>query len=194
MKLVGSSMSPYVRRLRLFLEGKAFEFINLNIYSPEGREALARYTPAMKIPVLVDGEQTIYDSRAIHRYLVSTHFPETPMSWHQENLLSLIDAANDSYVILLLSKRSGIDTDADMLIANLQKERIERTLQLLEKSVASGELADWNYPAMCLFCLLDWISFRELEDLSRYAALNTFHQQHLTSPGVNDSDPRLVDA
>ncbi len=194
MKLVGSSMSPYVRRLRLFLEGKAFEFINLNIYSPEGREALASYTPAMKIPVLVDGEQTIYDSRAIHRYLVSTHFPETPMNWHQENLLSLIDAANDSYVILLLSKRSGIDTDADMLIANLQKERIERTLQLLEQSVADGDFADWHYPAMCLFCLLDWISFRELEDLSRYTALHSFHQQHLTSPGVSNSDPRLVDA
>ena len=39
MKLIGSGMSPYARRIRLFLEGQDYEFINLNIYSPEGREA-----------------------------------------------------------------------------------------------------------------------------------------------------------
>ena len=100
MKLIGSGMSPYVRRIRLFLEGQDYEFINLNIYSPEGREALASYTPAMKVPVLIDAEQKVYDSRAIHRYLTQKQTAK-PLSWDQENLLTLIDAANDSFVILL---------------------------------------------------------------------------------------------
>ena len=32
MKLYGSTTSPYVRRIRLFLSGKDYEFINMDIF------------------------------------------------------------------------------------------------------------------------------------------------------------------
>ncbi len=199
MKLIGSGMSPYVRRIRLFLEGQKllegqdYDFINLNIYSPQGRAELATYTPAMKIPVLIDAEQKVYDSRVIHRYL-SEKQQNSPLSWNQENLLSLIDAANDSFVILLLSARSNIDTHADALIINLQKERIERTLPLLEQAVADGEVSAWDYPAICLFCLLDWVHFRELHNLDQFPNLSRFLSVKATEPGVEASNPRSIDS
>ncbi|WP_293268289.1 glutathione S-transferase family protein [Neptunomonas sp.] len=189
MKLIGSGMSPYARRIRLFLDGKDYEFINLNIYTPEGREALATYTPAMKIPVLIDDGQKIYDSRAIHRYLARKH-EEKSISWDQENLLTLIDAANDSFVILLMAARSNIDTDADALIINLQKERIERTMPLLEKAMAEGQFSSWDYPSICLFCLLDWVHFRELCDLSLYPKLSAFRVAQSTKTVIEESNPR----
>ncbi|MGY8871533.1 MAG: glutathione S-transferase family protein [Pseudomonadales bacterium] len=189
MKLIGSGMSPYARRIRLFLEGQDYEFINLNIYSPEGREALATYTPAMKVPVLIDAEQKIYDSRAIHRYLTEKQTAK-PLSWDQENLLTLIDAANDSFVILLMAARSNIDTEADALILNLQKERIERTMPLLEQAIIDGHLSEWGYPSICLFCLLDWVSFRELCDLSVYPHLSSFLSEKSAYPAVEASNPR----
>ncbi|WP_372738587.1 glutathione S-transferase family protein [Neptunomonas sp.] len=197
MKLIGSGMSPYVRRIRLFLEsrelleGQDYDFINLNIYSPEGRAELASYTPAMKIPVLVDQEQKIYDSRLIHRYLNEKQ-RNVPLSWNQENLLTLIDAANDSFVILLLSTRSNIDTNADSLIINLQKERIERTMQLLEDSVENGEISGWDYPAICLFCLLDWVNFRDLLNLAPFPHLSSFHGARVNEAGVEASNPRNI--
>lgn len=189
MKLIGSGMSPYVRRIRLFLEGQDYNFINLNIYTPEGREALASYTPAMKVPVLIDAEQKIYDSRTIHRYLADKQ-SEKQLNWDQENLLTLIDAANDSFVILLMSARSNIDTEADALILNLQKERIERTMPLLEQAIADGNFSMWDYPSICLFCLLDWISFRELCDLSVYPQLSSFLADKSTNTAIQASNPR----
>lgn len=40
MQLFGSTTSPFVRRLRLYLNDRQYEFINLDIFSNEGREIL----------------------------------------------------------------------------------------------------------------------------------------------------------
>jgi len=50
MQLIGSTTSPYVRRIRLLLDDQPYEFINLNIYG-EGRDELRRTNPTLKIPV-----------------------------------------------------------------------------------------------------------------------------------------------
>jgi len=190
MKLIGSSTSPYVRRLRLWQEASAWEFVDLNIFTPEGRDELRRYTPAMKVPVLVDAEQTIYDSRVIFRYV--TQKQQLPvLSWQQENQLTLVDAAGDSFVTLLLLKRSGVAEEAQM-ISGLQQERIGQTLQLLEQMVAEGQFAQWDYPAICLYTMLDWVIFRELYDFSELPQLKQFHQQHQAEARVAETDPRLA--
>ncbi len=44
MKLIGSTTSPYVRRIRLLLNDEPYEFINLDIYG-EGRDELRRTNP-----------------------------------------------------------------------------------------------------------------------------------------------------
>ena len=101
MKLIGSTTSPYVRRIRLLLDDSDYEFVNLDIYC-QGRDELRRNNPALKIPMLIDDNQEVYDSRVIARYL-SEKQGMVPLTWDQENQLTLIDAANDSAVILLLS-------------------------------------------------------------------------------------------
>lgn len=190
MKLVGSTTSPYVRRTRLWLAGEDYEFINLNIFDPEERKVLESYNPAMKVPMLLDGDQPIFDSRVIFRYLNSKSQRET-LSWNEENLLTLIDNANDSLVTLLLSGRSGFDVTPDKLIIKLQHDRINNTFAELEHAVKDGQFAQWNYSAICLFCLLDWTLFRSLQDLSPYPALSEFHQAMLSKPMVAETDPRL---
>lgn len=189
MKLIGSAMSPYVRRLRLWLEGEDYAFVSLDIYSEAGREALKRYTPTMKIPALVDDGQTLFDSRVIYRYLNARLQRET-LSWDDENRLTLIDAVNDSLVSLLLLKRSGLDIDQGLLFLNLQKERIGQTLTMLEQQVSEGVFDGWRYPEICLFCLLDWADFRELLPLADYPQLQAFHRRQLSRPSVQATDPR----
>lgn len=189
MKLIGSTPSPYVRRLRLWLEGEDYEFIDLNIYSPEGREILKTYTPAMKIPMLADGDQKIFDSRMIYRYL-NDKLGRENLSLEQENNITLTDSVLDAFIIILLSNRSGLDSSQDAMIYNLQRERVALTLPVLEEKVKAGEFDQWHYPAICLFSTLDWITCRELFDFSDFPALEAFRQQHLSRTIATDTDPR----
>ncbi|OZB14654.1 MAG: glutathione S-transferase, partial [Marinobacter sp. 34-60-7] len=103
---------------------------------------------------------------------------------------TLIDGANDSAVTLLLSKRSGIDVDQDLLFYNLQRERIMTTLRTLAAMVDAGEFAHWNYPAIALYCAVDWLDFRGLVDFSGVESLLAFRDANQAQPGVAETDPR----
>lgn len=188
MKLIGSTTSPYVRRIRLLLADTPYEFVNLDIYG-EGRDELRRNNPALKIPMLVDGEQEVYDSRVIARYLAGK-LGLPALSWDQENQLTLIDAANDSCVILLLSKRSGLDIEQDAMFYNIQRERIMTTLRTLAAMVDDGQFRQWHYPSICLFSMVDWLDFRSLVDFQDIESLKTFRDQWLGQAMVAETDPR----
>jgi glutathione S-transferase len=188
MKLIGSSTSPYVRRIRLLLTGTDYDFVNLDIYG-EGRDLLRQSNPTLKIPVLQNDGQELYDSRVIAQYLLARQ-NQPALDWQQHNQLTLIDGANDSAVTLLLSKRSGIDVDQDLLFYNLQRERIMTTLRTLAAMVDAGDFAQWSYPAIALYCAVDWLDFRGLVDFSGVESLLTFRDVNRTRPGVAETDPR----
>lgn len=188
MKLIGSSTSPYVRRIRLLLAGQDYDFVNLDIYG-EGRDLLRKTNPTLKIPVLQDNGQELFDSRVIAQYLLAKQ-NHPALDWNQHNQLTLIDGANDSAVTLLLSKRSGIDVDQDLLFYNLQRERIMTTLHTLAAMVNAGEFAQWNYPAIALYCAVDWLDFRDLVDFSGVESLLAFRDANRAQPGVAETDPR----
>ncbi|WP_215397748.1 glutathione S-transferase family protein [Rheinheimera oceanensis] len=190
MKLYGSQTSPYVRRIRLLLATTAHEFINLNIFTGEGRQTLAAINPALRIPMLDDAGQVIFDSGVIYRYLAAK-LGIAPLSWYQENQLTVINAVNDSLVMLLQCSRSGFDTNDDKLFFNLQRERVATSLYVLEQQAANNEFANWDYVAMALYSLVDWTLFRELLEFDYYPALQAFVAQNKTQPMIKDSDPRL---
>jgi glutathione S-transferase len=191
MKLYGSQTSPYVRRIRLLLAATPHEFINLNIFAGTDRETLAAINPALRIPMLDDNGQLIFDSGVIYRYL-APKLGLAPLSWYQENQLTVINAVNDSLVMLLQCSRSGFDTNDDKLFFNLQRERVATSLFVLEQQAANGEFANWDYVAMALYSLTDWTLFRELMELDDYPALLAFTAQNNRRPMIADSDPRLA--
>lgn len=190
MKLYGSQTSPYVRRIRMLLADVAHDFVNMNIFAGNDRELLAAKNPTLRIPMLEDNDQMIFDSGVIYRYLTAK-LNLKPLSWYQENQLSVINAVNDSLVMLLQCTRSGMDTSEDKLFFNLQRERVATSLYVLELQAENGEFANWDYPAMALFCLVDWTLFRELIELDDYPALLKFVKDNASQAGVSASDPRL---
>ena len=192
MKLIGSTTSPFVRRIRLYLlqlNVTDVELVNLDIFASEDRQLLTDNNPAQKVPALVDGELCIYDSRVIFRYL-SQKYRQSAPTWPQENLLTLIDAASDSLVSLLLLKRSGLDISEDKFFFNLQHDRIEQVFSVLAKSVSDGGFENWGYPAICLYCLLDWTEFRQIYDFSSFAELVEFQRVSANYEGIAKTDPR----
>ncbi|WP_206483384.1 glutathione S-transferase family protein [Thalassotalea sp. G2M2-11] len=190
MKLLGSTTSPFVRRIRIYLAGKDYQFVNLDIFAEQDRTVLTENNPAQKVPALLDDDQCIYDSRVIFRYLAQK-YQAAPLTWHQENLLTLIDSVNDSLVALLLLKRSDIDTMQEGLFFNLQRERVTKVFEVLDDEVAKGAFNQWHYPAICLWCLLDWAEFRQLAQWQHLPNLSQFFQQHASKTILAETDPRL---
>lgn len=188
MKLLGSGTSPYVRRIRLLLGDSRYEFASMDIYGAD-RDELRRQNPALKIPMLIDGDQAIYDSRVIARYL-SAKMNLEPLNWDQENQLTLIDAVNDSGVTLALSKRSGLDIDQDAMFYKLQHERIDRAMDALSELAQEGAFSAWNYPSICVYCLVDWMQLRNLFDFSAHPSLLDVCARFRDQPMVAETDPR----
>lgn len=189
MKLLGSTTSPYVRRIRILLDEEPYEFVDLDIYGAD-RDEIRRNNPALKIPVLENEGQEIYDSRIIARYISASQGCD-PLTWDQQNQLTLIDGANDSAVSLQLSKRSGLNVDAPgVMFFDLQRERIMTTLRTLAAQIEDGQFEEWNYPAICLYCLVDWLDFRDLVDFTGVESLVAFRDSRKTKPWVAETDPR----
>lgn len=190
MKLYGSQTSPYVRRIRLLLGAQPIEFINWQIFAEHDRQKLLAVNPTLKIPMLEHNGQTLFDSAVIFRYLAK-QLDIPALSWYQENQLTVINAVNDSLVSLFLCQRSGLDTNEDRLFFNIQKERIMASLFVLEQQAANQEFAKWNYVAMALFSLVDWVLFRDLLELDDYPALLAFWQDNQQQQSISETDPRL---
>jgi glutathione S-transferase len=193
LKLYGSTTSPYVRRLRIWLANTEHEFVNLQIFVEQDRHVLATKNPTMKIPMLEDGTdetaQIIFDSRIIYRYLTDK-FDDPLLSWEQENQLTIIDSANDSLVQMFILSNSDIQADEEKLFFKLQKERVNAVLVHLNQMVVNQQFTSWNYPAICLYCLIDWIEFRNLHNMQGFTNLLAFHDDNSQRIEVTATDPR----
>ncbi|UTA47760.1 glutathione S-transferase family protein [Simiduia sp. 21SJ11W-1] len=189
MKLYGSNTSPYVRRLRIWLAERDYEYINMNIFAGEDRKLLKAKNPTLKIPMIEDDGRIIFDSNTIYRYLTEKY--ATPaLNWDQENQLTLVNAASDSLIQLLLCERSNLDTHSDVMFFKLQRERLAGLFGELDKQVAKGQFDEWNYATIGLYCLIDWVEFRALHEMQSFGALLEFHNHHAATPLVQATDPR----
>ena len=159
--LYGSKTSPFVRRIRVLLENTAYDFKEMNIFEGQDAIDLNKINPINQIPVLVDGDNTIWDSRVIFNYLNSIHSFQK-MSWKDENMLTAIDGAMSSAVSLLMLKRSGINTQEPYMYIVRQKDRIESILDFLRPYIAQEALEKWTFQTISLYCFLDWALYRDL--------------------------------
>lgn len=64
------SLRPW---LALKVLGLDFEEKSIPLYGPGSGEAILKFSPAGKVPVLIDGAHTIWDSLAILEYLAEKH-------------------------------------------------------------------------------------------------------------------------
>jgi glutathione S-transferase len=70
MKLIGSSSSPYVRKVRITMAEKKldYQYVTDNVWSAESR--VSESNPLGKVPCLVmEGAEALFDSRVIVEYL-----------------------------------------------------------------------------------------------------------------------------
>lgn len=162
--LIGSQTSPFVRRIRMLMEDVTYDFRELNIFETEDALTLNKINPVNQIPVLLSGEQPIWDSRQIFNY-INLHHKLHNMDWNDENTLTAIEGAMNSGVTLLLMKRSGMNTQEPFMFVNRQKERIDSVLTYMKPYMENEGLKEWNFITMTLYSFLDWLIFRNIVSL-----------------------------
>ena len=78
MKIIGSFVSPYVRKVLACLELKGLDYEVDPITPFFGNDEFERLSPLRRIPVLIDGDLVLTDSSVICAYLDEA-YPEPPL-------------------------------------------------------------------------------------------------------------------
>jgi glutathione S-transferase len=175
MKLYGTTTSPYVRRVRV-VAAEVGEPVDLSDTAPEiGQAQLREMSPIRKVPVAVVGERTLFDSRVIIAWLVTTrgHGGLEPARdrWRDANLLSAIEAALDSAIQTFYLKRDGIEAPA---FVQRQFDRIDAICGWLAGQLAPGRESfdrGFGLAELTLVCALDWMDFRKAYPTERAEGL-----------------------
>ena len=190
MILYGSTTSPYVRRIRLMLQGVDYEFQRTQVFQEEYREDFAKINPIMKVPALIDGDTTLFDSNVIAEHL-HKKLDKPFLSITQKNVLATINGVLDSLVQVMILSREGISAEQAPTYVSLQEERAQLCFAYLEHLLEAGEFSEWDFLSISLYTTLDWIAFRQMSDWSVYPNLNTFYARHHQRKDVIQTDPRV---
>lgn len=178
--LIGSTTSPYVRKLRIFMHYNQipFEFKSINYLTPEDGKFLKELNPINKIPVLLIDQKPLFDSRMIYQYLnreLVAKGRATSDTVEDENALSEIDGFLETSVNLFSLRRAGIDIkNSGNVYIDKQVARLDLILKSLIPWTKTAKAQSWNYHTMSLYSALEWGNFREMIILAEYPELRTF--------------------
>ena len=102
LTVVGSYISPYVRKVLAVLEYKGLPYAIDPIVPFFGDERFARLSPARRVPVLLDGELALADSTVICEYLQDKH--PTPALWPDDTVARARARALEEYADSVLGE------------------------------------------------------------------------------------------
>jgi glutathione S-transferase len=198
--LIGSKYSPFVRRVRLLLASTPYEFRVLDLMGPEGQQAIRVHSPIRRIPILLTAQGTIYDSRVIDQWIEKNiYHRDSVVDPCRENYLTLIDEVTDAGVFLLQNQRFELNPSEDHRMLKNARERVNDILAYLEqqeeRSELQGHSANWSTVAQWLYCLTDWLQFRNIvpaEQWTSFPSLLKKQKALKDHPWVQETDPRLI--
>lgn len=169
MKLIGSLTSPYVRKARIVLAEKKFDY-DFVLDSPWTTDTrVPQHNPLGKVPVLLlDDDSALYDSRVIVEYLdnVTPNNRLIPASGRERITVkrweALADGVLDAAVTALLEGRRP-DGERSAAWIDRQKGKVAAGLRSLAEDL--GEQAWCHGTAFSLAdiatgCALGYLAFR----------------------------------
>lgn len=189
LTLIGSYTSPFVRKIRLLLwNDKTVKFEPLNYFEEAGNKHLSSISPFNQLPILMDGDQPIYETRVMFNYIAKKQNLK-PLTMDEENILSAIDAIISSGVNLFSLRKGGINIDDESnYFLVRQKQRIPTLLKHISPWAAEQQPErDWNYLTMSMVSLVYWIEFREVHSLKDFPELTAFRDRFSKCPGVEET-------
>jgi glutathione S-transferase len=200
MKLIGSTSSPYVRKVRIVLADKKLdcEFVREDVWSSDSM--IQKHNPLGKVPCLiVDDKESLYDSRVLTEYLdtlspVSRLIPQSGRERaYVKCLEALCDGTNDALIAVRLERqRPAEQQSADWVnrqLGKVQASLIELSHKLGEQSLFAG--VNYSLADISAGCLLGYLDFRfpEIDWRGAHPNLATFYKKMMARQGFIDTMP-----
>jgi glutathione S-transferase len=161
MKIFGTTTSPFVRRVRVVATEVGEAVDRIDTASDAGQQALREVTPIRKVPVAVVDGRTLFDSRVIIDWLVTTRGwgdlapPRDP--WREQNQLNAIDAALDAVIQLFYLRRDGVPIEG----SPYETRQLERADAIFAWLAGQLSTERFGLPELALVSALDWMDFRK---------------------------------
>lgn len=174
MKLIGSPMSPYVRKVRVYIleTGTACDFQSVDAWAPKAE--LLAMAPLGKVPVLVrDDDSVLFESNLVLEYLDRLQPPaqrllpvEGEARWDVLRWQTLTHGLIDSVVVRVLESRRD-EAQRSAIIPKREEGRIARVLDALEAGIAGRQWIASDHLStadVVLGVALQYIDFRDPHD------------------------------
>jgi glutathione S-transferase len=178
MKLYGTTTSPFVRRVRVVAAEVGEEIERIDTATDAGQAQLREVSPIRKVPVaLVDG-RTLFDSRVIIEWLVTTRGwgdmtpPRDP--WRTQNLVTAIDDALESVIQTFYLRRDDNVEWTASKFGTRQMERADSIFAWLGTQLAADGASfggGFGIAELSLIAALEWMDFRKTYPTDRAGAL-----------------------
>ena len=198
-KLSFSPASPYVRKVRMaaFKAGmdKKLELITAN--TQDEKDDIRNLNPLGKIPIVTkpDGS-SLFDSRVIIDHFNRVGGGLIPDNGDDRDTVltraALVEGLIDASLLIVYSDRYAGDETPSKVWADLQKGKIDRTLDFLE-----NDLTNWTNPIgfdlanIGLVTALGYLTFREVRDWKTNRPKMQEWYQNIGSnlPGFDETKP-----
>jgi len=181
--LIGSTASPFVRRIRLLLKNTGFEFRQINVMSKEGQEELSKYGRTRRVPMYIDNEKVIFDSP-----IIASHILEREFDLEEKLFMKEVDEATDAGLILFQLNAFELDKNRENNFTKNIEGRLVRILEFLDSEVEKLE-DTFGLKQVWLYTTLDWFKFRDVQDWSKYKNLVNFYNKFTTREDVVKTAP-----
>jgi glutathione S-transferase len=205
MKLYGSITSPFVRRVRYLCHelGQSFELVDS--LTEMGQSAMREKNPIWKVPCAEIDGLVIWDSHTIIDYLTEKYGSTRPdgllttgadnpnglrkptgvEKWRERNLVTAADGCVESAINVFYLRKDGVAVENVAYLVK-QRARVESILTWLK-----SQLMGYYFTAdpkiglseLTLYCILDWLRFREMYPVNDDGVLRAFMEFHGTGPG-----------
>jgi len=195
MKLFYSPTSPYSRKVLLLAKslgmGGEVEIILANPLE-SGADLLAA-NPLGKVPALIQGGKTYYDSPYIVEHLLALAGQNRTGDDYmaRQGVQALADGVMDAAVAL---RMESVRPDAEQ--SEMWRKRwyaaIDRGLDLLEASVIDSLSEGWKLDSIGVACMLDYLCFRlpEVDWKKSHPKSAAWFATILKKQDIIDTDPR----
>lgn len=186
LKIIGSYTSPFVRTVRVACEelDLAYEMDVTTFFArntAEQEDHVKLNNPLMRVPVLIDGTDTIVDSRIIVNHLIKQYgsgkdfAANFPLSLKQENILTTVYGLLESAVLWFILKNTQPGINMQEGYASRSLDRVHSGLEWLDTRRELGQ--HFGVAEALLICALEWLQKRAVVDWSGYANIVALHKK-----------------
>ena len=203
MKLIGSSSSPYVRKVRIVMAEKRldYNYVTDNVWSADSR--ISESNPLGKVPCLImEGAEALFDSRVIVEYLdtlspVGKLIPTVGRERAEvKTWEALADGVLDASVMARLEATWDGRTKAQRSQAwiDRQLDKVHASVKAMDKGLGDKPFCAGIHLSLAdiaVGCALGYLDFRfpQITWRSDYPNLSKLHDKLMLRPSFADTVP-----